>query len=174
MQQKSLPKNVYKLYSYARTQESLDRHRLPLEKVVRNWKALSESGSDVKAIQSALGISRATYYRKKKVLRNLAKGIFPQSKRPRNVRKPCWTESEILKRDFGWEKSESTVGRILKSLMEKGLVARSISAPRIKKKREFGRHAIPWTFKKYEEMTLGERVQVDHMTLIVDLTSNFA
>jgi predicted transcriptional regulator len=156
------------------------------EKVVRGWEALSESGSDVKAIQSALGVSRATYYRKKKVLWNLDRGIFPPSKRPRTVRKPCWTDSDaqlvlrirsenptygkekiaaILKRDFGWNKSESTVGRILKCLMESGLVARSISASRTKKKRVFDKHAIPWTFKKYEEMTLGERVQVDHMTV---------
>jgi transposase InsO family protein len=71
----------------------------------------------------------------------------------------------ILKRDFGWEKSESTVGRILKSLMEKGFVVKSASALRTKKKRIFGKHAKPWTFKEYEKMELGERVQVDHMTV---------
>ncbi len=43
----------------------------------------------------------------------------------------------ILKRDFGLQMSESTIGRILKFLMEKGLVLKSLSAPRQKRKKTF-------------------------------------
>jgi transposase InsO family protein len=71
----------------------------------------------------------------------------------------------ILKRDHGSKLSESTVGRILKRLMERGLVTKSVSAIKTKRKRIFKGHAQPWTFKKFEEMKVGERVQIDHMTV---------
>ena len=71
----------------------------------------------------------------------------------------------ILKRDHGQTISQSTVGRILKCLKAKGLITRSISALRTKRKRVFKKHAKAWTFKDYETMTIGERVQIDHMTV---------
>ena len=71
----------------------------------------------------------------------------------------------ILKRDHGQTLSQSTVGRILKHLTEKGLITKSPSALRTKRKRIFKKHATPWEFKKYEDMQLGERVQIDHMTV---------
>jgi hypothetical protein len=50
--------------------------------------------------------------------------------------------------------------------MNKGLVQRSASSVRIKRKRNFHKtYAKPWEFKRYEEMTLGENVQIDHMTV---------
>jgi transposase InsO family protein len=131
-------------------------------------------------------ISRATYFRRKKILNDLNKGIAPPSKRPKKVRQPLWTKADsdlvlkirrenptygkakiavILKRDHGSKLSESTVGRILKRLMERGLVTKSVSAIRTKRKRNFKGHAQPWTFKKFEQMKIGERVQVDHMTV---------
>ena len=61
--------------------------------------------------------------------------------------------------------SESTVGRILKYLMDRRLIEKSISAQRKKKRRKFDKYAQKFTFKKYEDMVLGERVQVDHMTV---------
>ena len=73
--------------------------------------------------------------------------------------------AEILQRDHGFTMSESTVGRIIKHLKEKGLITRSISALRTKRKRNFKGHAKPWTFKDYKTMVMGERVQVDHMTV---------
>lgn len=58
------------------------------------------------------------------------------------------------------------MGRILKHLAEKGLVQRSASALRPKRKRNFqGRHAQPWTWRDHKDIGLGERVQVDHMTV---------
>jgi hypothetical protein len=112
---------------------------------------------------------------------------MPPSKRPKRLNKPRWTESQkqlvlklrresdtygkhkiaiILKRDHGQSISESMVGRILKFLMKKGLIQRSISALRIKRKRDFRKgHAKPWEYKDYKTMELGERVQIDHMTV---------
>lgn len=71
----------------------------------------------------------------------------------------------ILKRDHGQTISESTVGRIITYLKEKGLITKSASALRTKRKRQFIRHAKPWSFKDYKTMVVGERVQIDHMTV---------
>ena len=49
--------------------------------------------------------------------------------------------------------------------MGKGLITKSISALRTKRKRLFKKHAKPWEFKDYKTMKLGERVQIDHMTV---------
>jgi transposase InsO family protein len=116
----------------------------------------------------------------------VSKGILPPSKRPKNLRKPQWGESEkqlvlrvrrenptygkekiaiILNRDHGQTVSQSTVGRILKFLSLKGLIIKSPSALRTKQKRAFKKHARPWEFKDYKQMELGERVQIDHMTV---------
>ena len=117
----------------------------------------------------------------------MEKGIVPPSKRPLKLNKPRWGESEkqlvleirrenptygkakiavIIKRDYEKQISESTVGRILSHLKEKGLIQKSLSAARSKRKRNFKKgYAKPWTFKEYEEMEIGERVQIDHMTV---------
>ena len=74
----------------------------------------------------------------------------------------------VEKRDQGWTLSESTVGRMLQHLMRKGLITKSISALRIKRKRSFTKgHAKPWTFKPYKDRVMGERVQIDHMTVTI-------
>jgi transposase len=186
MQIKGLHKNIYKLSSYALSQEKLDIYRKKYEKQVKHWDKLKSEDVSEKTCQEIIGISRATYYRYKTHLTGLAKGILPPSKRPKNLRKPQWGEAEkqlvlklrrenptygkekiaiILKRDFGQTLSESTVGRVLKFLSLKGLIVKSPSALRIKRKRVFKKHAKPWEFKNYKAMSLGERVQVDHMTV---------
>lgn len=186
MQIKALHKNIYKLYAYARTQECLDVYRKKYEEKVQRWEKLRSEKMRIKAIEEFLGFSRATYYRMKKTLKNLDKGIVPPSKKPKKVNKPRWGEAElqlvlsirredpsygkekithILKRDHGFTMSESTVGRILTHLKERGLITRSASALRTKRKRNFKSHAKPWTFKDYKTMVMGERVQIDHMTV---------
>ena len=186
MQTKGLHKNLYSLYRYARTQECLDLYRKTYEDGVRKWKKLKQENVSDKICQEMAGISRATYYRHKRILKELAKGINPPSKKPTNLNKPKWGEAEkqlilrirresptygkakiaiILKRDHAQTISESTVGRILKSLKAKGLVVRSGSALRTKRKRVYRKHARPWEYKQYDTMVLGERVQVDHMTV---------
>ena len=61
--------------------------------------------------------------------------------------------------------SESTAGRILKHLMDRHVIAKSISAQRKKKQRKFDKYAKKFTLKEYKDMEIGERVQVDHMTV---------
>ncbi len=186
MQIKVLHKNIYKLYSYSRTQEILDRYRDLYRKSVDNWGLLKSFGNGDELCQRFSGISRSTYFRRKKILNDLNKGIIPPSKRPKKVNEPRWRESElqhvlrirrknptygkakisvILRRDHGLNISESSVGRILKHLMERGLVTKSLSSSRIKRKRCFKGHAKPCIFKDYKKMKLGERVQIDHMTV---------
>lgn len=186
MQIKSLHKNVYKLYAYARTQECLDVYRKKYEDKVHRWETLVSEGVKKEIIQGILGFSRATYYRMKKILKDLEKGISPPSKRPKKLNKPRWGEAElqlvlrirredstygkekityILTRDYGFTMSESTVGRIIKSLKERGLITKSSSALCTKRKRNFKSHAKPWTYKDYKTMVMGERVQIDHMTV---------
>lgn len=186
MQIKYLHKNIYKLYSYARTQECLDAYRKNYETQVNTWETLKKEGVCLKTREEIVGISRSSYYRHKKILKNLARGIFPPSKKPHSLNKPQWGESEkqlvlqirranptygkakiaiILKRDQDKDISESTVGRILKHLKEKGIIQRSLSALRQKRKRSFSKgYSQRWKYKDYNKMKLGERVQIDHMT----------
>ena len=186
MQIKGLHKNIYRLYAYARTQECLEVYRQKYLHQVQRWEKLGSEGVSLDLRQEIVGISRATYYRHRKILRKLEKGIAPPSKKPKRLNKPRWGESHkqlvlqirranptygkekiaiILKRDHHQTISQSTVGRILKFLKEKGLISRSISALRTKRKRVFKKHAKPWEFKDYKTMELGERVQIDHMTV---------
>jgi transposase InsO family protein len=184
MQIIGLHKNIYKLSSYALSQEKLEVHRKKYEPHVRQWQKLKSEGVSDETCQDIIGISRSTYYRDKSNLKNLEKGILPPSKKPKSPRKPQWGESEkqlvlrlrrenptygkakiavILKRDHGLTLSESTVGRILKHLMNKGLVQKSLSAPRQKRKRRFKGHAQPWRYGM-KVTKPGQMVQIDHMT----------
>lgn len=186
MQIIGLHKNIYKLYSYARTQECLNIYRQLYQDKVQRWESLTGEGCSPQLCLEILGFSRATYYRMKKKLKDLEKGILPPSKRPKKLNKPRWGEAEkqlvlkirrenptygkdkigiILRRDHGQTISNSSVGRILTHLKQKGLIQKSASALRTKRKRKFNRHANPWTFKDYKTMEIGERVQIDHMTV---------
>jgi len=187
MQIIGLHKNIYRLSQYTLSQEKLDDHRKRYENSVKRWELAKKQGCDDEFCQEHSGISRATYYRYKKNIKKLADGYHPPSKRPKSVNKPRWGESEkqlvlrirrenltygkakiavILKRDFHKTISESTVGRILKHLQIKGLVIKSGSAMRMKRRRNFQKgHAQPWTYKDYKTMKIGERVQIDHMTV---------
>jgi putative transposase len=185
MQIIGLHKNIYKLSSYALSQEKLEIHRKKYEKQVRHWKKLKSEGVSDSTCEEIIGISRATYYRYKNRLAELEKGILPPSKKPKTLRKPHWGESEkqlvlrlrrenptygkakiavILKRDHELTLSESTVGRILKCLMNKGLIQKSLSAPRQKRRRRFKGHAQPWEYGM-KITKPGQMIQIDHMTV---------
>ena len=190
MQIRGLHKNIIKLSSYTLSQEKCDEHRKKYEKPVRDWIRLKGEGVSDSSCQEILGISRATFFRYKNKLTDLSKGIVPPSKRPQTLRKPEWGESEIqsvlglrrenptygkakiaviLRRDFDLHLSESTVGRILKHLFEKGLIIKSLSAPRQKRRRNFKKHAKPWKYGMRASKT-GEMVQIDHMSVSVNQT----
>lgn len=185
MQIIGLHKNIYKLSSYALSQEKLESHRKKYEKPVKIWKKLKSEGIPDQICQEFSGISRSTYYRYKARLVELTKGILPPSKKPKSLRKPQWGEAEmqlilrirrenptygkakvsvILKRDHGVHFSESTVGRILKHLMNKGLIQKSISAPHKKRKRRFKGHAQPWIYGM-KALKPGQMLQIDHMSV---------
>lgn len=188
MQIKRLHKNIYKLASYSLSQEKLESHRKKYEKPVKDWEKLKFERVCDKTCMEIVGISKATYYRYKACLTNLNKGILPPSKKPKSLRKPSWGESEmqcvlalrrenptygkakisvILRRDHGLLLSESTIGRILKHLMKKGLILKSLSAPRRKRKRNFQKHAQPWKYG-IRSLKPGQMIQIDHMSVSVN------
>lgn len=184
---RGLHRNVYKLYAWARPQECLDALRSKHEDRVRRWEDLRAEGVSEKGCAKIAGFSRSSYYRSKKALAELARGIMPPSKARKRQTKPVWGEAEmqrvleirranptygkekikvILERDHDVSLSVSTVGRILKRLFGKGLIVKSRSAPRARRSRNFAKgHAQSWTYKEYSRMKLGERVQLDHMTV---------
>lgn len=188
MQIKGLHKNIYKFSSYALSQEKLEAHRKKYEKPVKHWEKLKSERVCDKTCKEIIGISKATYYRYKARLIELNKGILPPSKKPKSLRKSSWGESEmqlilrlrrenptygkakisvILKRDHNLMISESTVGRILKHLMSKGLILKSLSAPRQKRKRNFQKHAQAWKYSM-RPVKPGQMVQIDHMSVTVN------
>ena len=178
MQIKGLPRNLLRLNRYA------NRHLKqphPHAEKVQLWQKLKSEGVSDASCAELVGISRATFFRYQRQIRqNVA-----FTKKPRRINQRQWGESEkqrilairrntdygkfkiavILKRDHNITISESTVGRILDHLLEKQLITRSVSAPGKRRRRQFNNHAKAWTYKKYENMQLGERVQIDHMTV---------
>jgi putative transposase len=185
MQIKGLHKNIYKLSSYTLSQEKLEVHRKKYEKPVKQWRKLKSEGVSDQTCQDILNLSRSTYYRYRAHLLDLQKGILPPSKKPKTLRQPKWGESEmqhvlrirrenltygkakitvILKRDHGLDLSESTIGRILKHLMNKGLILKSVSASYKKRKRCFKGHAQKWMYGM-KSLKSGQMVQIDHMTV---------
>lgn len=185
MQIKGLHKNIYRLASYALSQEKCERHRRRYETFVWKWRKLKIAGISDKVCQEIVGLSRATYYRYERHLQRLSKGIFPPSRKPKTFRKALWGASEkqlilmlrrenptygkakiaiLIKRDYGIAISESTVGRIIKNLITKGFIQTSCSAPKHRKKRCFKGHARPWKYSMKAQHT-GQMIQIDHMTV---------
>lgn len=87
MQISYLHKNIYKLYKYSKPQEFLEVHHQKYEDPVHKWERLKEQGVEEPVIASFAGISRATYYRYKRVLKKLIQGILPPTQRPKSLRK---------------------------------------------------------------------------------------
>ena len=103
---------------------------------VRRWRGARHQGLSAADAAAALGVSRATLYR-------WAAGAEPGSRRPRRVRRRQWTPAlvaavqrmrgdypmwgkakiAVLLRRDGHAVSESTTGRIPKTLMDQGVVA---------------------------------------------------
>ncbi|GHT94685.1 hypothetical protein FACS1894122_11550 [Alphaproteobacteria bacterium] len=63
--------------------------------LIANWEALKERGGGEKFAQKTLGISRATYYRRKKALACMLQGTWkPSSRHPKHTRMRCWGEHQ--------------------------------------------------------------------------------
>ncbi|GHU13560.1 hypothetical protein FACS189449_09070 [Alphaproteobacteria bacterium] len=55
--------------------------------LIADWETLKERGGGEKVAQKTLGISRATYYRRKKALAAMLQGTWkPSSRRPKHTR----------------------------------------------------------------------------------------
>jgi transposase len=155
-------RKISNLYRFVVPEKSRGEYERICSESVSKWEECHRSGMSPKKIQGVLGISRATYYRRKRFLMD---GII-RSKRPRVVRitefskdicslmlrlrkeNPTYGKFKIrilLKRDHGIQISESSVGRILSRYK----VPRSRSALRVRRKRKFIRYAKPWRFKEY-------------------------
>ena len=183
-----LPNKIYKLYDYAKKHNVWHAYREKYGKLINDYTYLrTQYKVTHKDLQEQFGISRATYYRRRRILNLLDSGAHIKlCSKPHSASLRKWGDAEIalvrqireenptygkskiyhiLRRDHGFTMSESTVGRILKHLMDKHVIGKSISAQRKKKRRKFDKYAKKFTFKKYEDMEIGERVQVDHMTV---------
>lgn len=184
MQIKGLHKNIYKLASYSLSQEKSRGYHKHYEEFIWKWDKLKKSGLSAQECQEIVGISRATYYRYRRWADKISRGMPPASRRPRNVRKRLWGEAEkqlvlkvrrenptygknkitiILRRDYKTILSESTVGRILKYLMQRGILV-SLTLCNRKRKRKFKKHAKPWTYGMKGYLP-GQMVQIDHMSV---------
>jgi IS30 family transposase len=190
MQPKGLHKNIYRLYSLSKELELTEKY----EKLYRDKINLYEQCRDEDmspSLRQELGVvSKATYHRMKKVLKDISRGIAPPSKRPKKLRKPMWTKADsdlvlkirtenptygkekicaILQRDHDFKFCATIVGKILKKLKEKGLIEESPSAWKTKKVRNFGNsYASPVKYLAYSQMEIGEYVQIDHMSVTIN------
>ena len=74
-------------------QECLNGYRLQYEDTVGKWVVLRAQGVCVSKCAEFIGISRATYYRYKRILKGLEQGAMPPSKALRRCNKPQWGEA---------------------------------------------------------------------------------
>ena len=185
MQICGLPSSLYRLYNLSQKMEDAGTEALQRLEMLKKWKELKESGAKDNVIAKALEVSRATLYRYQKAFKKDALlGLKPLSRRPKNIReskkitlpltdlvKDIRTRNltygklkiqRILERDEDEKVSVSTVGRILKKLMDKGHIKR-VNAFKPKRKRVFAGHAQRWTGKE-DRSEPGRMVQIDHMT----------
>ncbi len=154
---------------------------------VARWRAAMRAGLTAEQAARAVGVPRATLYRWERQPR-------PKSRRPHRLRRKNWSpalraEVERLRLDFpmwgkgklapilrdqGFTASNATVGRILKSLVERGRVT---PVPDLIRKagRKTAPKARPHAIRKPKDVIFekpGDVVQID--TLTVALTPNLA
>lgn len=134
-----------------------------------------------------LNITRSTYYRLKKAYKKEGlQGLENGNRKPDRVRKPLWTintEKEIyhLRKQYPfWGKakltvlynrthnkklSESTVGRILKGLIDKAAIVpvNKLLGRKERKKRVFNEHAQRWKYGM-KSNSPGDLIQIDLLT----------
>lgn len=188
MQIFGLHKSIYKLNRVVSPEESsLASPRITsIRDKLKTWEKLKKHRVPDIEIASITKMSRASFYRYKKAVSHYGfKGLDIRSRRPKVFRKssiphsaielilrlrsesPTYGKAKItvlLKRDHSITMSESTVGRVLKTLMTQGKIKRSISSLRVKKKRKFTSHAKRWEYGM-KANSPGELVQIDYMTV---------
>ncbi len=186
MQIVALDPSFYKYYRediVVLSSQARDRLRL-----VASFEQLRDKGISGEEAAQILGKSRATLYRWRKRLERGPRHLEPISSRPKRVRKADWSPElvqrvESLRRDFpawgketlapliqgeGFEVSEATVGRILRKLMDRGVIHRvRYRRQKYKNSRRMRRlHAqrLPkWCPRPTRP---GERLQIDTLHLV--------
>lgn len=175
------------LWKYVFYEEFLPEAAVKLQQKLQHCKKLREKKVPWSLIKSIVSISRSNYYRCTKLIKTIGlKGLISKSKRPKKFREskipqatinlietirkanPTYGKAKIaviLKRDHAVTTSESSVGRILKQLLESGRIKRSCSAIPKKRKRSFRKHAQRWLYNKCNPKNPGEMVQIDHMSV---------
>lgn len=183
----TLPRVYYQflkryVYRFENNTSSINQ-RLEL---IQKWDILKEKNVDEETIVKILGISRASYFRWKKALKQKgALGLQLQSRRPHKFRKskipqdlkdavltirkenPTYGKFKIyhiLKRDFDFKTSQSTIGRILKELINRKLITKSHSYRQNPKARVFNQHSQRWQYGMKSQKP-GSLLQIDHMTV---------
>lgn len=157
--------------------------------ILKSYWRLREEGCSEEAALEALKTSRASLFRWQRSYRQFGlSGLSPKKKTPKKKRQAQWSKqleqqvlhlrqqfplwgkrtlTTILRRDRGVDVSESTVGRILKKLMNTGKV-RPVrfyyGSIKDKRMRKFNKHAKRWK-KGMKAKKPGELIQIDHMTV---------
>jgi len=187
-------KSIYKLNKLIHPEEhseehpegELDPYLLEIRNGVRKWQKLKKHRVSDKEIAEIIGISRASFYRRKKAIDLYGiTGLERRSRRPKSFRvskipkeitslilrlrkeNPTYGKAKIaviLKRDHTTSLSESSVGRIIKKLLYSNKIQRSVSSVRTKRKRCFKAYAKRWQYGM-KAHSPGELVQIDHMTV---------
>lgn len=164
-------------------------------KLLCDFERLRSDGGTEAVILSVLGISRSTFYRLKIQYNKYGlPGLEPQSKRPKHVRKPQWTQDQedlvlrlrkqeptwgknkihrLIIRDHGINISVTTVGRIISKLIAKNKVKSAYFAAKKdkpKRRRIFNKYATRWKYGM-KATKPGEMVQIDHMTVCSNSSS---
>jgi transposase InsO family protein len=155
------------------------------------YKQLIREGCSKRMAFKVINIPKSTYYRLKKrySLYGLP-GLEYESKRPNKVRTSQWSTTlelyvrllrnqyplygkykiaVLLKREHNIEASVSTVGRVLKKLVMRGIV-KPVSfyygRTKIKRRRVFNKHAQRWAYGM-KAKKLGELIQIDHLVVTI-------
>ena len=125
MQIKNLPKNLYRFYAWARSQECLDAYREKIEGPVKTWESLRAEGVSEDKCARFTGISRATFYRYRACLQALLRGEVPPSKAPKKRNKPRWGEREkqlvleLRRANPTWGKAK--IAQVLRAIVKSGV-----------------------------------------------------
>ena len=174
---------LYRLSCKAEFQSDIASYR---EGQLKRWELLSAKGLSSREISHVVGISRATYYRHKRLLRQFGlRGLERRSKRPKRVRQSSITREtrqlileirrsnptygklkirQILWRDHHIKLSESSVGRVLSDWMKQGKVAKYRAARKARRKRQFTGHSQRWRHDLKRNIA-GHMIQIDHMSV---------
>lgn len=190
MQIKSLRLKSYRSWKVDDTPVS-DLAKERFKKLSHFWE-LREQKCSEQLIYEVLQTSRATIYRWQQAFKKRGMvGLEPGSKTPHNKRTPQWSKhleqrvlhlrkkyplwgkktlTTLINRTSNEPVTESTVGRIIKKLIELNRVKPVCffyGKLKPKKRRNFSGHAKRWT-KGMKAKKPGELLQIDHMTITID------